>query len=154
MVSDGISSNTSNTTPPKRRLFGRRRGIHSSSHAHYTATEMCELSSTQLVWWLVFFICRIIALFVSVVSDMGSKHHDFMDLHGFGAPAWSWREIVYHEECIYTASCTAIALHSIHLFQTHCILFSLTHPGLYSYGFTPGLHIRDMGFSWALWPRA
>ena len=49
--------------------------------------------------------------------------------------AWPWlwqekekQETVYQKECIYTAVCTAIALQSIHLFQSllqqHCILFS------------------------------
>ena len=46
---------------------------------------------------------------VSVVSCMD-----------MGVQAWPWREIgeiVYHEECIYTARCTAIALQSIRLFR-------------------------------------
>ena len=54
--------------------------------------------------------------------------------HGFGALAWPLREkeeTVYREECIYTPCCTAIALQSIHLFQSllwkHCI-FSPTTP--------------------------
>ena len=56
------------------------------------------------------------------------------------------QETVYHEECIYTTVCTAIALQSIHLFQVllqkHCI-FSPTHPYLYIYSYvlTPG-HIE------------
>ena len=41
------------------------------------------------------------------------------------------QETVYHEECINTAFCTAIALQSFHLCQTllqkHC-LFPPTHP--------------------------
>ena len=55
-------------------------------------------------------------------------------------------ETVHYEECINTAVRTAIALQSIHLFQSllqqHCI-FSPTHPCLYiySYVFTPG-HIE------------
>ena len=52
---------------------------------------------------------------------------------------------VYHEECIYTTFCTAIALHSMHLFQSHFIIFSPTHPCLYIYFFTFGLHRIDMG---------
>ena len=44
-------------------------------------------------------------------------------------------ETVSFQECIYTAVCTAIALQSIHLFQSllqqHCILFSPTHPCQY-----------------------
>ena len=46
------------------------------------------------------------------------------------------QETVYHEECIYTPVCTAIALQSIHFFlsllQQHCI-FSPTHPCLCIY---------------------
>ena len=41
--------------------------------------------------------------------------------HGFGAQAWLWRETVHHEETKFTASCTAIALQTIHLFQYYCI---------------------------------
>ena len=44
------------------------------------------------------------------------------------------RETVYHEKCINTAFCAAIALQSIHIFQSllqkHCI-FSPTHPCMY-----------------------
>ena len=82
-------------------------------------------------------------------------------VHGLGtgldSHAWPWQwqekekqETVYHEECINTPICTAIALQSIHLFQSllqkHCILFSPTHPCLYiySYVFTPGLYRIDM----------
>ena len=60
---------------------------------------------------------------------------------------------VYHEECTYTACCTAIALQSIHLFQSHCILFSLTHPlPVYTHGYisTPGQYRIDMGVFLAL----
>ena len=49
--------------------------------------------------------------------------------HSHGA--WPWRETgetVYHEECIYTARCTAIALQSIHLFQESLYTFSPAHP--------------------------
>ena len=73
------------------------------------------------------FACRIIALLDPVVSCMDSKDV----VHGLGAQARPWWETVYLEECIYTAFCTAIALHSIHLFQSHCTVFSPTHPYLY-----------------------
>ena len=57
--------------------------------------------------------------------------------------------MVYHEECIYTARCTVIALQSIHLFQSHDILFSPAHPLLYvyiySYVSTPGLYRIGIG---------
>ena len=63
-------------------------------------------------------------------------------MHGLGA--WirctGMAEIVYHKECINTAICTAIALQSIHLFQSllqkHCIvIFSPTHPYLYIFSY-------------------
>ena len=50
-------------------------------------------------------------------------------VQGFGAQAWPWRETVYHEDCIYTAFCTVIALYSMYLYQTHYIVF-LAHPPL------------------------
>ena len=74
---------------------------------------------------------RIFAVLISVVSCIDVEH-------GFGAGiqctsmaiAKEKQETVYHEECIYTAVYTAIALQSIHLFQKllqkHCI-FSPTH---------------------------
>ena len=82
---------------------------------------------------------------VSVVSYMDWEH-------GFGAwirctsmaIAKGKQETVYHEECIYTAVCTAIALQSIHLFQSllqkHCI-FSPTHPCLYIHIATLSLQV-------------
>ena len=77
------------------------------------------------------------ALLVSVVSCLDLEH---------GLGAWIWcigmamakekQETVFHEECIKTASCTAIALKSSHLFQSllqqHCN-FSPTHLCLYIY---------------------
>ena len=73
-----------------------------------------------------------------------------VSVHGFGAMAtWPLREkeeTGYHEECIYTAVCTAIALQSIRLFQSllqkHCILFSPTHPCLYIYIFSLQVYIE------------
>ena len=59
-----------------------------------------------------------------------------MDLeHGFGAQVWPLREkeeTVYHGECIDTAVCTAIALQSIHLFQSpsESLQSFFTHPPL------------------------
>ena len=49
-------------------------------------------------------------------------------VQGFGAQAWPWGEIVYDEECMNIAFCTAIALRPIHPFQNHCIVFSPAHP--------------------------
>ena len=57
-------------------------------------------------------------------------------------------ETVYHKECIYTACCTAIALQSIRLFQSHCTLFRPAHPlPVYtnSYISTPGQYRIEMG---------
>ena len=62
-------------------------------------------------------------------------------MHGFGAREWPLREkeeTVCHEECIYAAFCTAIALQSIRLFQSllqsHCSLFRpLTPTCIYKY---------------------
>ena len=55
-----------------------------------------------------------------------------------------------HEECIYTARYTAIALQSIHLFQSHCILYLPTHPLPVSLYITPGQYRIDMGVFLAL----
>ena len=64
-------------------------------------------------------------------------------VRGFGAQAWPWQETVYHEECISTAFCTAIALQSIYLFQSHCLIFC---PSTLSCMYiTPGLYRIDMG---------
>ena len=65
----------------------------------------------------------------------------------------TWQETVSQEECIYTAVSTAIALQSIHLFQSHCINFSPAHTCLYIYShvLTPGLYQIDMGIFLALW---
>ena len=66
--------------------------------------------------------------FEAWIRCMDSVHE-----HGHGEK----QETVYHEECIYTPFCTAIARQSIRLFQSllqkHCILFSPTHPCLYIY---------------------
>ena len=65
----------------------------------------------------------------------------------------TWQETVSHEECIYMAVCSAMVLQSIHLFQSHCIVFSPTHPCLYIYiatFFTPGLYRIDIGVFLAL----
>ena len=74
----------------------------------------------------------------------------FRQNHG----AWPWRETgetVYHEECMYTACRTAIALQSVHLFQNHCIFFARPPPS-YTYGYisTPGRYRIDMGIFLAL----
>ena len=98
------------------------------------------------------FVYRIIALFVSVVSGMDS-------VHGLSARGWPWqekKETMHEDECIYTSSCTAIALQSIHLFQSllqnHCH-FSPAHLPLpvYRYStFHSRSYRRDMGVFLAL----
>ena len=68
--------------------------------------------------------------------------------HGHGP--WSWMERQFYEERIYTALWPAIALQSIHLFQSYCIFFGRpTHSCIYiaSYVFTPGLYRMDIGVS-------
>ena len=59
------------------------------------------------------------------------------------------QETVYHEECMNTAICTAIALQPIHLFQSllrkYCILFRPPTPACIFIYFTPGLYRMDMG---------
>ena len=83
------------------------------------------------------FVYRMIALFVSVVSGIGSKTLWFYGLE------WIWcigmaiakekREIAYYKEYIYTAFCTAIALYSIHTFEIDYIVFLPTYPNLDTY---------------------
>ena len=57
--------------------------------------------------------------FYTWIQGMDSKHYALR----IGAQAWSWPEIVYHEECIDTTSWTAIALQAIYSFQSYDIFF-------------------------------
>ena len=60
---------------------------------------------------------------------------------------------MYHDECMNSAFGTAIALRSIHLFQSHGIGSLPTYPCLYIYSYvlTLGLYRVDMGSFLALW---
>ena len=62
---------------------------------------------------------------ISHYSCFGGFRHGFETMVCFmhDQATWPWRETVHNEECIYTAPRTAIALQSIHLFQSHCIFF-------------------------------
>lgn len=90
----------------------------------------------------------------SCFSEFMHGHHGFRDgWNGVQTGQRPIREIVYHEECIYTALCPAIALQSIYLFQSHCIFFGPpTRSRIYmpSYIFTLDLYQIEMGVSLAL----
>ena len=92
------------------------------------------LSALQLLFRLYFQLFAAVGLGGLVISyiayriirvsvGLGKGGTLFRHSHG----AWPWREVGY-EASIYTAYCTAIALQSIHLFLSHCILFSPVHP--------------------------
>ena len=112
------------------------------------------------------------------VSDLGYRKFGFggfmssmdpnssMDsVHGFGPQAWPWQwqekekqETVYHEECINTPICTAIALQSIHLvrvsFKSIVFLFRLRTPACtYISSYSRSISNRYRALL-ALWQRA
>ena len=108
----------------------------------------CNRAHTPALWQSIRCMktktaCRYIIATVGLgVSDFGYRISvslvSCIDLeHVFGLDAWilcmdsvhthghckEKQETVYHEECINTAFCNAIALQSIHFLQSHCIVF-------------------------------
>ena len=79
------------------------------------------------------FVYRIIPVFVLMGTGVGSKYYGFMDWYGFGGLVWVWWGMVYYEEGINSVFCTVLALQSIQLFESYCIVFSLTYSCFYIY---------------------